>query len=279
MNKLLQNPGALTNMIRRIAIEAGEIVLDYYDDLLPEDIDRKGDGSPVSEADRKAEAFIQKALKDLIPELPFVGEEAFAEGRADDVTGAPYYWLVDALDGTKEFISGGEDFTVNIALVQDGVPILGVVYAPVKESLYAGHSGTHAIKWTAETNKDKPITVRRPPAEGLVVVGSKSHGNNQDLSRFLEEFKIQKVVKRGSSLKICAIAEGKADLYPRFGPTCEWDTAAGDAVLRAAGGFLTKVDGTPLVYRHQDPKFLNPEFITAGFDWFADMDEGYSRSD
>ena len=268
MNKLIDNPAALTSIIRRIAIEAGEIILKYYDGLVPNDITKKGDGSPVSEADKAAERHIQSALKDLLPDIPFVGEEAFSENRADDIGDEQYFWLVDALDGTKEFISGGDDFTVNIALIHGRNPFLGVVYAPVTETTYAGHSGTTALKHTPDMKNDKIIHVRNEPANGIVVVGSKSHGSGEKLDHFLEQFKVRKLVKRGSSLKICTIAEGRADLYPRVGPTCEWDIAAGHAVLKAAGGFITTVDGHELTYNKAYPKMLNPEFIASSFEWY-----------
>lgn len=269
-NKLLQNLPALMNMVRRIALEAGEIVLKYYDDLDGAEIDAKADGSPVSLADKEAEAFIEPALKALIAEIPMVGEEASAEGHRPDLTQEEYFWLVDPLDGTKEFISGGEDFTVNIGLIHKGRPVMGVVYAPAKGVLYAGCEGHGAIRWSEDTDKEKPITVRPCPAEGLVVVSSKSHGDASKLDQFLEGFKVQKSIKCGSSLKICVIAEGKADLYPRFGPTCEWDTAAAHAVLLAAGGMLTCTEGNMLGYGGIDPKFLNPEFIASSFAWYEE---------
>ena len=266
-NKLLQNLPALTNIVRRIAIEAGEITLKYYDDIDNANVDAKADGSPVSLADQEAEKLIQEKLAEVTPGIPMIGEEAASADQCPSLKEHDYFWLVDPLDGTKEFISGGEDFTVNIALIHKGEPIMGVVYVPVTEDIYAGHEPGSAIRWNPERAEDKPISVRQPPAEGLTVVASASHGNTEKLDTFLEGFKVKKLMKRGSSLKICAIAEGKADLYPRFGPTCEWDTAAGHAVLRAAGGFLTDTDGTPLCYGGLREKYLNPEFIASAFVW------------
>lgn len=272
VNKLLQNPGALCNIVRRIAIEAGEITLKYFEDIDTSGVEEKSDGSPVSLADREAEAYIQLCLLQHMPEIPLIGEEAAELGQLPDLEEAEYFWLVDPLDGTKEFVSGGNDFTVNIALIHKGVPVLGVVYAPATATGYAGYTDAkgvqNAIRWTAESDRDRPITVRQPPKQGLTVVASVRHGSQEKLDSFLEEYKIEKIIKRGSSLKICAVAEGKADLYPRFGPTCEWDTAAGDAVLRAAGGFMTDLDGNPLRYGGRDPKFLNPEFVACSFRWF-----------
>ena len=194
-----------------------------------------------------------------------IGEEATAAGRIPDISQSDYSWRVDALDGTREFISGGSDFTVNIALIYKGDPVLGVVYAPEKGELYAGYINengeSEAIKWLEETNHEKSIHVRKPPKAGLTIVASKSHGSAEKLENFLSDYKVEKLFKCGSSLKICVIAAGKADIYPRFGPTCEWDTAAADAVLRAAGGVVTDTKGAPLRYVGADPKFLNPEFI------------------
>ncbi|MCB1531892.1 MAG: 3'(2'),5'-bisphosphate nucleotidase CysQ [Alphaproteobacteria bacterium] len=258
-------------MVRRIALEAGEITLKYLDDIEAMNVDTKNDDSPVTLADREAEMYIQMSLEKITPNIPMVGEESVALGRAPALDGAEYFWLVDPLDGTKEFIAGGGDYTVNIALIHKGTPIMGVVYAPAKGVLYAGY-GEQAVKWSEDSDKDKPISVRPIPRTGLVVVASKSHGSAEKLDKFLEGFKVEKLVKRGSSLKICAIAEGRADIYPRFGPTCEWDTAAGHAVLKAAGGFLTKECGTELCYGGANPKFLNPEFIASSFAWFDEED-------
>ncbi len=267
--KLIANPAALSNIIRRIAIEAGDITLDYFEGGKDAGVEEKGDGSPVSLADKEAELHIQKALNDLTPTIPMIGEEAAEAARLPDLKGEDYFWLVDPLDGTREFIAGGDDFTVNIALIHKGEPIMGVVFAPATGDLYAGYGQT-AIKYNQDTGKEKPIHVRPEPKAGVTVVASRRHGSDEKLERFLSEFKVNKVVKKGSSLKICAIAEGKADLYPRFGPTCEWDIGAGHAVLRAAGGYVTKEDGTPLTYGGHNPKFLNPEFIASSFSWFQD---------
>lgn len=267
-SKLLENPAALCNMLKRIAIEAGEITLKYFDGLEDMQVDCKHDDSPVTLADREAEAFIQMSLESILPDIPMIGEEGVALGKAPEISkGQEYFWLVDPLDGTKEFISGGEDFTVNIALIKNGAPVLGVVYAPARGELYAGYEGGRAVKWLQDTDSEKEISVRACPKEGLTVVASKSHGDPTRLEKFLEKFKINKLAKYGSSLKICVIAAGKADIYPRFGPTCEWDTAAADAVIRAAGGMVTDTEGKPLQYGGANPKWLNPEFIASSFEW------------
>ena len=248
-------------MLRRIATDAGEITLEYFDDAGFDGADAKGDGSPVTIADRKAESFIENALKDLMSDVPFIGEEAVHEGRIPDISAAEYFWMVDALDGTKEFISGSGDYTVNIALIHKKEPIVGVVYVPVKGEMYAGHHEGVAIRYMEDSGTEKQIHTRPAPTEGLTVVASRNHSNQDRLDEFLSSYKVAKTIKRGSSLKICAIAAGKADLYPRLGPTCEWDIAAGDAILRAAGGTLTDLSGTPIIYGKSDDKFLNPEFV------------------
>lgn len=259
--KLLSHPKALCNIIRRVAIQAGELTLNHFDESGYQGAEIKGDGSPVTIADREAELVIEKELKNITPDIPMVGEEACEQGRIPDLSGSEYFWLVDALDGTKEFISGSGDYTVNIALIHAGTPLLGVVYAPVKGELYAGCGPGTAVRYMEETDKEKPIQVRTPPAEGLTVVASANHSNEEKLQSFLSEYKVAKLLKRGSSLKICTVAAGKADLYPRLGPTCEWDIAAGDAVLRAAGGIITDLDGNDFSYGHSERKFLNGEFI------------------
>lgn len=272
--KLLAHPPALCNAVRRIALEAGEIVLRYFEPDNEQIAWEKEDGSPVTRADREAEEFIKKALEDITPGVPMVGEESSAQGHIPDLTDAEYFWMVDPLDGTKEFIAGREDFTVNIALLRfegeggarNGVPALGVVYAPARGELYAGCGPGTAIRWIEETESEKSIRTRRAPAEGLTVAASRSHGNSARLEKFLSEYKVAKLLRSGSSLKICAVAAGKADLYPRLGPTSEWDTAAGDAVLRAAGGRITDLDGAPLSYGRAERKFLNPPFLARSGD-------------
>ncbi len=273
--KLLANLGALTNMMRRVAVEAGEITLKYFDGIEDMGAQDKADGSPVTLADQETEVFIEGKLNEITAGVPIIGEEAAALGKApENFDRDGYFWLLDPLDGTKEFISGGGDYTVNIALIYKGMPILGVVYAPVKGELYAGYTeqdGTRkAIRWNEETDTEKEISVRPHPIQGLTVVASKSHGDTNRLDTFLEQFKVEKLVKRGSSLKIAIIAAAKADMYPRFGPTCEWDTAAGDAVLRAAGGFVTDCDGKALAYGGSNEKWLNPEFIASSFEWWGE---------
>jgi 3'(2'), 5'-bisphosphate nucleotidase len=275
MSKILQHLPALCNQIRRVAIDAGNLTLDYFDESGFDDAQKKDDGSPVTLADQKAEELIEKALKDITPEVIIVGEEAAADGYRPDLMAEEYFWLVDPLDGTKEFISGSGDYTVNIALVRNKQPVLGVVYAPVHGELYAACGEGTAIRWMEDSGKEKPIFVREMPNEGLTVVSSKSHGKGDRLDAFLSNYKVRKQIQRGSSLKICSIAAGKADMYPRFGLTCEWDTAAAHAVLRSAGGIITDINNVELTYGGADPKFLNPEFIarSAGIELPYDTEE------
>lgn len=268
---VFSHPKALLNQVRRIAIAAGEVTLDYFDEGGYSGADLKGDGSPVTLADQKAEDLIKAKLLEIAPETPFLGEESVASGEHPDFDVSDFYWCVDPLDGTKEFISGSGDYTVNIALIYKDRPVMGVVYAPVHGELYAGYTSLDgeqfALRWLEDTGSEKMIHTRRAPREGLTIVASKSHGSGEKLDAFLNEFKINKLAKRGSSLKICIVAAGKADIYPRFGPTCEWDTAAADAILRAAGGMITDTQNKPLSYRKKGGNYLNPEFIA----WSGDL--------
>lgn len=270
-SRLLENPKALLNIIRRIALEAGGIALSHFDEAGYRGADKKSDGSPVTRADHETEVFIEDALLKLLPEVPVVGEEAIALGKLPDLKTASHYWLVDPIDGTKEFVAGSPDFTVNIALVTNGAPLLGIVYAPALGELYAGLNTEEeklAVRWLEETGKEKEIRTRRPPKEGLHVITGRRRKNGERIDRFLEGFKVAKITRRGSSIKLCMLAAGKADLYPQFGQTCQWDTAAGHAVLSAAGGTLTDTKGTPISYSPESLDFCNLEFVAAGFEWF-----------
>jgi 3'(2'), 5'-bisphosphate nucleotidase len=241
-----------------VARAAGAIELKYYREGA-EVID-KADGSPVTLADREAEALITQALRDIAPAIPVVGEEAVAAGDIPDISGGRFF-LVDPLDGTREFITGGGDFTVNIALLENFVPVMGVIYAPVSDMLYYGADGVAYASAASAT--PARIHVRPAPAAGVTVVASKRHDDPQRLDEFLRGHAVAALVKRSSSLKFCAVAAGEADLYPRLGPTSEWDTAAGEAILRAAGGKVLRLDGKPLVYGKASEKFLNPHFVAS----------------
>ena len=256
-------------VLRLIAERAGKIILAYYVEADAVEVREKEDASPVTDADEAAEAFILGALNTLTPEIPVVAEEAMAAGEMPVIEGHRF-WLVDPLDGTKEFISRNGEFTVNIALIEDGQPAAGVVHAPALAMTWAGICGddadgnkTSGRAIFAET--DKPlmdIRARAMPAEGAVVVASRRHGEGQELDDFLSRYKVAEKVSAGSSLKFCLVASGRADLYPRFGRTMEWDTAAGHAVLLAAGGQVYTLDGEPLDYGK--PAFENPHFYATG---------------
>lgn len=264
MSKLLSHLPALCNVVRRIAVEAGDITLDYFDEGGGIKAEIKKDGSPVTEADRRAEDYIAKSLRENLSGIPVVAEEAVSQGDLFDLSGQEYFWLVDPLDGTREFVAGSPDFTVNIALVQNNVPILGVIYAPARGELFSACGEGTAVRWLEETGNEKPIRVRNPQKSGLTVITSKNRGGTE-IDRYLETHKVEKIIRRGSSLKICAVASGKADLYPGFGETCEWDTAAGQAILCAAGGEIITLEGVPLTYGDKN-HFLNPHFLARGRD-------------
>ncbi|HYG85684.1 MAG TPA: 3'(2'),5'-bisphosphate nucleotidase CysQ [Azospirillum sp.] len=245
--------------VRTIAHEAGQVILRFYNTRF--DVTTKADGSPVTQADHAAEAVILPALHHLTPGIPVVAEEEVAAGRVPDVSGGRF-WLVDPLDGTKEFLNRNGEFTVNIALIDNGKPILGVVCAPATGDLYAGAGAGTAVHWI-EGRHDYAITVRKAPADGLTVVASRSHGDPGETDKFLSAFTVKERISCGSSLKFCALACGKADLYPRFGRTMEWDTAAGHAVLLAAGGRVC-VAGSQDPLTYGKPGFENPHFVAYG---------------
>jgi 3'(2'), 5'-bisphosphate nucleotidase len=247
--------------LRRIAERAGAAILDVYEGRVPVDARQKADRSPVTAADDAAEAVILAALRELTPDIPVVSEEAAAAGIIPDVSGGRF-WLVDPLDGTKEFLSRNGEFTVNIALIEDGRPTAGVVHAPALKKTWVGAGAASAC--SAEGGQPPvPIHTRPQPPAGAVVVASRRHGDAAAMDRFLSEIKLGARVDAGSSLKFCLVASGQADLYPRFGRTMEWDTAAGHAVLLAAGGCVERADnGTSLTYGKAG--FENPYFIARG---------------
>jgi 3'(2'), 5'-bisphosphate nucleotidase len=252
----------------KAAVAAGKVIMDVYesDDF---QITSKDDDSPLTLADRRAHAIISDLLKETnLPILSEEGKFVDYELRKD----RDYFWLVDPLDGTKEFIKRNGEFTVNIALIKKDTPIAGVIYVPVTKLLYytAGYSNAYKlcdVNETAlqnfETLKLKALHLPKPKTDRpYTVVGSKSHLSKETLD-YIEKLKEQKgeieFLSIGSSLKLCMIAEGSADIYPRFGPTMEWDTAAGHAIVIASGGQLTQMNGKPLIYNKKD--LLNPDFI------------------
>lgn len=251
----MQNEELLEPVIG-LAYAAGAIIMAVYESSF--EIRDKADSSPVTEADERAEAVIVAGLREMTPELPIVAEEAVAAGEIPTV--GTRFWLVDPLDGTKEFISRNGEFTVNIALIEHGVPVLGVVFAPALGRLYAGVSECGAF--IEDASGRRPIRCRQVPSDGLTVVGSRSHGDADALTSFLRGRKVAALVSAGSSLKLCLVASGEADLYPRFGRTMEWDIAAGHAVLAASGGGVSDLGGAPL--RYCKPGFENPHFVAQG---------------
>ncbi len=250
----------------QLARKAGAAILEVYNTDF--DVERKQDDSPLTQADLASHHTIVEALQRLTPEIPVLSEESSSipfETRSS----WQRYWLIDPLDGTKEFIKRNGEFTVNIALIEEDRPTLGVVFAPVLDRLYYGSDSEGA--WLQNgTEAPRQIQVaaqRRTPA---LVAGSRSHAG-ESLQRYLHNLGEHELVSMGSSLKLCLVAEGEADLYPRLGPTSEWDTAAAQAVVEAAGGRVTTLDMQPLRYNTKD-SLLNPEFLVFGdksVDWSA----------
>jgi len=245
--------------VRDIALRAGaEIMKVYSTDF---DVDRKDDASPVTIADQRAETLIVNAIRKEVTDLcPMVAEEAVSGGHVPDVGNEPF-WLIDPLDGTKQFVTRKGEFTVNIALIENRRPIFGIVHAPALESTYWGSQhGAFAI---TDGTGTEPIHCRAFPPSGIVAVASRSH-RNPETDAFLGKYDVAEEITSGSSIKFCLVATGRADLYPRTGRTMEWDTAAGHAVVRFAGGTVTTMDGEDLLYAK--PGFENPHFVVRGPD-------------
>lgn len=254
------------DILARIALDAGELIMAVY--ATDFQVDRKDDSSPVTEADEKAEALILAALSVADPDLTVIAEEAAAAGNLPEH--GSRFALVDPLDGTKEFINKRGEFTVNIGIIENGVPVMGVVYAPALNRLFVAESRFSA--WQADAQPGGPVPadserkalrIRRAPEAGLTAIASKSH-RSDETNAFLETQNIAEIISAGSSLKFCLIAAGEADLYPRHGRTMEWDTAAGQAVAEAAGARVTETDGTPLLYGKKARGYDNPFFIVWG---------------
>jgi 3'(2'), 5'-bisphosphate nucleotidase len=253
----MPSEAGLIEEIRVAALRASAAILEVYAEDFT--VERKADASPVTRADRLAEAIILEALRGVTPEIAVVAEE-LAEASGLPAAAPERFWLVDPLDGTKEFIARNGEFTVNIALIERGRPALGVVHAPALAVTYWA-AGGRAFRRRG-SGPAEPIAARPVPAEGAVVVHSRSHADETALAGYIAT--LPKAERRisGSSLKFCLLASGEADIYPRFGPTMEWDTAAGQAVLEAAGGHVATRDGAPLGYGK--PGFRNPDFIARG---------------
>jgi len=250
----------LLHRISGVACEAGAAAMVAYRGDFA--VRHKGDRSPVTDADERAEAVILERLAALTPDIPVISEEQAAAGRAPRAT--ERFWLVDPLDGTKEFIARNGEFTVNIALIESGRPTLGVVVAPALGRVFSGAQGLGAH--VEDDAGRRRVSCRAAPPDGLTLVASRSHGDEQAMARWLEGWLAGRTVSAntnaGSSLKFCLVAAGEADVYPRLGRTMEWDTAAGHAVLAAAGGRVTTLDGRELTYGK--PGLDNPHFVASG---------------
>ncbi|MEQ1930825.1 MAG: 3'(2'),5'-bisphosphate nucleotidase CysQ [Parvularculaceae bacterium] len=252
----------LLDELARIVREAGAAIMQVYASGI--DVAYKTDASPVTEADRRAEDIILQRLHEIAPATTVLSEEAASDGAA--FVPAPTFFLVDPLDGTKEFINRNGEFTVNIALIRDGRPALGAVYAPALARLYLGAHGLGAFRIDEASGAKTKIGTRPRPQAGLVAVASRSH-RSPETDDYLRDLSVSSFVEAGSSLKFCLIAEGAADIYPRFGRTMEWDTGAGQAVLEAAGGkVLTHPGGERLVYGKTLRGYDNPHFVASGYD-------------
>ena len=249
---------ATVNLVCSIARAAGAAIMEIYNGEF--NVELKGDQSPLTCADKASHEVIVAGLEKYFPGVPILSEEGAAIPYEERKTWKRF-WLVDPLDGTKEFIKRNGEFTVNVALIEVDAPVMGVVYVPAQDRLYAGVVGKGAfVMQSAEV--PAPIHVRPVhPDAGLTVVMSRSHPS-PDLADYLKDIKVVEALPVGSSLKLCVVAEGKADLYPRLGPTMEWDTGAGQAVVKAAGGSVNTLSGTDLLYNKE--KLLNPHFIVKG---------------
>lgn len=248
-----QDYAALIDALIPVARDAGGKIMEIYSQ--PPEAEIKGDGSPVTAADAAAEAVILAALKTTAPEIPVVSEE---NADSHHLAAPERFFLVDPLDGTKEFLKrdGKGSFTVNIAVVEKGEPVMGIVYAPALDRMFFGARGIGAQEDRGQG--PRPIATRQPPTSGRVAVASASH-RDAETDAWLTDAGISDTISIGSSLKFCLVAAGEADVYPRFGPTMEWDTAAGDAVLRAAGGRVETPDGT--LFAYGKPEYRNGAFV------------------
>jgi 3'(2'), 5'-bisphosphate nucleotidase len=244
-------------------------------------VERKADESPVTAADRQAEEIILEGLARLAPGVPVIAEEAVTAGHVPDIEGRPFF-LVDPLDGTKGFIKGRREFTINIALIEARRPVFGLLYAPALADFYVTLGPAEAANARLEPGSSarrladcglEPIRTRVPDPNALLALVSQSH-LTRATERFLAGYDVIERRQLASSLKFGLIARGEADLYPRVGPTSEWDTAAGHAVLAAAGGAVTTLDGKPLLYGNAERAFVNPDFVAWGRGPLAPVREG-----
>lgn len=255
-----ETPLELLGTIKAIARAAGREILEVYGTDF--ESRAKADDSPLTEADLRAHRLITGELSRRFPQVPVLSEESADQISLEQRTGWQRYWLVDPLDGTKEFIARNGEFTVNIALIEAGRPVLGVVHIPVSDATYSGIPGIGAWR-EANDRAPSPISVRRVARPPLRVLGSRSHGSPR-LTETLNAMGPHQLIAAGSSIKLCLVADGSCDLYPRLGPTSEWDIAAGQAIIEAAGGQVVELStGQPLRYNSR-ATLLNPEFMAYG---------------
>jgi len=253
-----QNLKPVLEQLVEISRRAGLAILEWYEGDMG--ITQKADDSPLTKADLASHELINAELTRRWPEIPVLSEES-ADIPWSERKNWQQYWLVDPLDGTKEFINRNGEFTVNIALINNHQSVLGVVHVPVTDVSYFGARDTGAFRQHGASTAT-PIGIRQPAADPAIIVGSRSHAN-PELGNQLNKLGPHELVSMGSSLKFCRVEEGLADFYPRLGPTCEWDTAAAQAVVEAAGGQVVKVDGSPLGYNSKEV-YLNPHFFVIG---------------
>ncbi len=261
----MEDPCGYLDEVRSIAEEAGRCILDVYERDFT--VEEKQDGSPLTAADHAAHELITARLRKLTPDIPILSEEAAATDYKER-SGWQRFWLVDPLDGTKEFVDRNGEFTVNIALIDGSRPVLGVVYVPVPGLSYFACDGGGAFKQKGGRERRR-IKVRRYEGGKPIVAASRSHAGDK-LAEFLERIGKHDIVRMGSALKFCLVAEGTADVYPRLGPTMEWDTAAAQCIVEEAGGRVIGLDNRPLAYNK--PSLLNSWFVVAGsgdHDWTA----------
>ncbi len=247
--------------ILNISVDAGEVILNYYNENV--DVIYKDDESPLTKADLASHKIISDSIKKITPDIPILSEEEFIDWKIRKKW--KKYWLIDPLDGTKEFIKKNDEFTVNIALIENNRPILGVIYTPALNELFYSikNFGSYKILTKKKLNtlkEAKRISINKKKSNKIKIVGSRSHSNpilDKWVNKNFNEFDI---LQKGSSLKFCLIAEGSADIYPRFGPTSEWDIAAGHIILEEAGGKLKSIDNKEILYNEKE-NILNPDFF------------------
>lgn len=251
--------------LAQVALDAGAVIMRIYESGC--DVESKADDSPVTIADQQAEALILARLKIIAPDLPVLAEEEVAAGRIPEL--GRVYACVDPLDGTREFVNRNRDFTVNIAIIRDGRPVAGVIYAPAHGALYVAADEDHGWWAHVPVGASLPAIADRQPlrirsaTNPPCAVASRSH-RTEETDTFLSRYCAGECVSAGSSLKFCLIATGEADIYPRFGRTMEWDTAAGQAIVQAAGGKVLTLDGAPLGYGKVERGYDNPHFVVYG---------------